>query len=80
MATTPAKLDPELQKIAEGRQHDPFAVLGRHTKGKDAVVRVYMPHVTEVTLAEGGLRWRGSRAAISSSGVVPPARCRSATG
>ena len=55
MATTPAKLDPELQKIAEGRQHDPFAVLGRHTKGKDAVVRVYMPHVTEVTLAEGGL-------------------------
>jgi 1,4-alpha-glucan branching enzyme len=75
MAIPPAKLDPELQKIAEGRHHDPFAVLGRHAKGQDAVVRAYMPHVTEVTVAEGALpltriegsdffEWRGPAARV----------------
>jgi 1,4-alpha-glucan branching enzyme len=53
MATPAAKLDPELTKIAEGRHHDPFAVLGRLPKGQDVVVRVYMPHVVQVSLVEG---------------------------
>jgi len=55
MAIPAAKLDPDLQKIAEGRHHDPFAVLGRHSDGKGVVVRVFIPHAEQVTLAEGGL-------------------------
>ncbi len=55
MAIPAAKLDPELQKIVDGRHHEPFTVLGRHVKGKDAVVRVFMPHATQVTVAEGEL-------------------------
>jgi 1,4-alpha-glucan branching enzyme len=58
MAIPAAKLDPELQKITEGRQHDPFDVLGRHVEGKDAIVRVYLPHALEVTVAEGGMPLR----------------------
>ena len=75
MAIPAAKLDPELQKIVEGRHHDPFTVLGRHVTGKDAVVRVFMPHVVQVTVADGELpfarvegsdffEWRGPAAKV----------------
>jgi len=75
MAIPAAKLDPELQKIVEGRHHDPFAVLGRHVTGTDAVVRVFMPHVVQVTVADGELpftrvegsdffEWRGPAAKV----------------
>ena len=48
-------LDPALQKITQARHHDPFEVLGRHEKGDEAVVRVFLPHAQKVTIVEGDL-------------------------
>jgi 1,4-alpha-glucan branching enzyme len=48
-------LGAELLKISEARHHDPFAVLGRHQENGQTVVRTFMPHATEVFIAEGGL-------------------------
>ncbi|MDR3220437.1 MAG: 1,4-alpha-glucan branching protein GlgB [Candidatus Accumulibacter sp.] len=42
-----------LRRIAEARHHDPFSVLGRHVEGSDVVVRVFLPGVAEVRIAEG---------------------------
>ncbi len=42
-----------LQRIAEGRHHDPFNVLGLHPTGKDVLVRVYRPAVAAITLENG---------------------------
>ncbi len=48
------KLEPEFQRLADARHHDPFAVLGRHRLGKgEVVVRAFLPHVSSVTIAEG---------------------------
>ena len=66
-----AKLNDELIRIAEARHHDPFSVLGRHPCPEGIVVRAYIPHATEVAIAEGNLpleripnsdffEWRGS--------------------
>jgi 1,4-alpha-glucan branching enzyme len=48
-------LDEELRRLAEGRHHDPFAVLGKHAENDRAVVRAYIPTAAEVTIAEGEL-------------------------
>ncbi len=52
--TTP-KLEPDIQKIVDARHHDPFSVLGKHTVGKQTIVRVYIPYAEEVAIAEGDL-------------------------
>jgi len=46
-------LDVELQRIAGGRHHDPFAVLGRHVQGDRVLVRAYIPYAEDVAIAEG---------------------------
>lgn len=48
-------MNTELQKIAESRHHDPFAVLGKHPVGKGIVVRTFMPGASAVTIADGEL-------------------------
>ena len=50
------KLPPELQKLVELKHNDPFAVLGRHSNGNGLLVRVFLPHADEVTIAEGGYK------------------------
>jgi 1,4-alpha-glucan branching enzyme len=72
--TQPRLSDDEIS-IAEARHHDPFTVLGRHPAGKGIVVRAYLPHATEVSIAEGNLpmqrvagtgffHWRGAADAV----------------
>ncbi len=48
-------MNTELQKIAESRHHDPFAVLGKHPAGKGIVVRTFIPGASTVTIADGEL-------------------------
>jgi 1,4-alpha-glucan branching enzyme len=48
-------LDPELQRICEACHHDPFAVLGRHTKDGSTLIRAFLPHAEEVSICEGNL-------------------------
>jgi len=51
-----AEIHDDLVRIAEARHHDPFAVLGRHpSRGGGVVVRAYIPHAAEVSIAEGNL-------------------------
>ncbi len=68
-------LDPELQRLAEARQHDPFAVLGRQQLGGETLVRVFLPFAERVSIAEGELElqriegtdffeWRGDGSAL----------------
>ncbi len=67
-------ITPSLQRILEGRHHDPFNVLGRHPAGEDVVVRVFRPAVAEVILENGQslqrlgnsdlFEWRGKAAEI----------------
>jgi 1,4-alpha-glucan branching enzyme len=75
MTATITELDGELRKLAEGRHHDPFSVLGRHVVDGRAAVRAHIPMATEVMIAEGGLRlervgqtdffeWRGEASAL----------------
>ncbi|MEN8179598.1 MAG: 1,4-alpha-glucan branching protein GlgB [Pseudomonadota bacterium] len=52
-AKTAPKLDPALKKIIEASHHDPFEVLGRHENGNEVLVRVFLPHAEQVTIAEG---------------------------
>ena len=65
------QLDAEMHRISEARHHDPFAVLGRHQADGSTVVRTFMPHATEVFIAEGSIplervpgsdffEWRGN--------------------
>ena len=47
------QLDEQLRRVAEGRHHDPFSVLGRHGGGAQTVIRAYLPGADEVSIAEG---------------------------
>ena len=47
------KLSTELQKIANARHHDPFAVLGKHVVDNQAKVRAFIPHAMDVIIADG---------------------------
>jgi 1,4-alpha-glucan branching enzyme len=58
MAKPEPKLDPALAKIIAARHPDPFEVLGRHEKGDQVLVRVFLPHAEEVSIAEGNLAMR----------------------
>jgi 1,4-alpha-glucan branching enzyme len=50
-----SELNDDLIRIIEARHHDPFAALGRHPKGRGIVVRAFIPHAMEVSIAEHGL-------------------------
>jgi 1,4-alpha-glucan branching enzyme len=41
-------LPAEAYAVVEGRSADPFGYLGRHRRGKDMVVRAFLPHASEV--------------------------------
>ena len=51
--TAGANLDDDLARLLEARHHDPFRVLGRRVENGEALVRAYIPHAAEVTIAEG---------------------------
>ncbi len=70
------RLQSELERITQACHHDPFAVLGKHADNEKELVRVFLPDVAEVAIAEGNLpleripdtdlfEWRGA------SGTVP---------
>ena len=72
---TSATLNTDMQRIIEARHHDPFAVLGKHPADEGVVVRVYLPHATEVMILEGKLpmtrvpdtdffEWRGAAKSV----------------
>jgi 1,4-alpha-glucan branching enzyme len=42
-----------VERIAEGRHHDPHSLLGVHRDGDRSVVRTYLPGTREVALADG---------------------------
>lgn len=44
------QLDPDIRKITEARHHDPFAVLGCHTKNGKRVIRVFLPAAESVRI------------------------------
>jgi len=48
-------LDPELQRICDACHHDPFTVLGRHTKDENTLIRAFLPFAEEVSICEGNL-------------------------
>ncbi len=43
-----------LLRIQEARHHDPFEVLGHHMDGGQALIRVFLPHASEVRIEECG--------------------------
>jgi 1,4-alpha-glucan branching enzyme len=50
----PVSLDEDLQRLLDGRHHDPFSVLGRHPAGRGRVtVRAFCPDVVALELATG---------------------------
>lgn len=49
------KINTDLRKIVEARHHDPFSVLGRHTDGKQTLVRAQFHDCIQATIAEGNL-------------------------
>jgi 1,4-alpha-glucan branching enzyme len=64
-------LEHELERISQGRHHDPFSVLGKHREQDLDLVRVFLPQADEVAIAEGNVRleripntdlfeWRGT--------------------
>jgi 1,4-alpha-glucan branching enzyme len=55
---TQASLTEDQRRIAEARHHDPFAVLGRHPAAGGIIVRAFVPHATEVAIAEGDHRMK----------------------
>lgn len=68
---TMARLASDLQRLDEGRHHDPFAVLGYHEQAGEAAVRVYMPDSRGISLPQLGeslrrvgdsdlFEWRGT--------------------
>jgi 1,4-alpha-glucan branching enzyme len=61
--------------LAEGREHDPFRLLGLHREGATWVLRVFRPHAAAVSLVNGAaseamtrlagadlFEWRGAKA------------------
>ncbi len=40
----------QMQRIADGRHHDPFSVLGRHHDGRHDLITVFNPHAESVVI------------------------------
>ncbi len=47
-------LAPELQRIIDGRQHDPFSVLGIHQENGKRIVRAFLPFAESVSIEPDG--------------------------
>lgn len=47
-------LDSDLIKISEAIHHDPFSILGRHTKNKQSGIKVYLPYAESVSITGQG--------------------------
>ncbi|WP_428354018.1 1,4-alpha-glucan branching protein GlgB [Methyloprofundus sp.] len=45
------QLDADLIKISEAKHHDPFSVLGRHTKDSVTTITAYLPNADTVSIA-----------------------------
>ena len=74
MATTHA-LPEALIRIIEARHHDPFEVLGRHTDGREDIVRAFLPQCRDARIVETGAQlkrventdlfeWHGARGQV----------------
>ncbi len=50
-ALTP-KLNPDIERLLQGRLHDPFTVLGKHPQNNAELIRVHLPNAKEVYLAD----------------------------
>ena len=48
------KLDPDSIKIMEAKHHDPFSILGRHSKNNQILIKVYLPYAETVRLSNNG--------------------------
>jgi len=46
-------LDLDIVKIIEAKHHDPFSVLGRHTKDGKTFIRVFLPYAETVCIESG---------------------------
>ncbi len=51
-AKSKIELNEAMQRLIEGRHHDPFSVLGRHTEGSKTTVRVFLPGAVEAHLVD----------------------------
>jgi 1,4-alpha-glucan branching enzyme len=50
----PASINDDLQRLLDGRHHDPFTILGRHPAGQNrVVVRAFCPDVVALELTTG---------------------------
>jgi 1,4-alpha-glucan branching enzyme len=49
-------LEHELERVVQARHHDPFTVLGKHRDQELDVIRVFIPHAGEVSIAEGNIQ------------------------
>ncbi len=47
-----AAISPELQRILDANHHDPFSVLGRHSNGKEEIIRAFIPRAKQVQIAD----------------------------
>ena len=47
-----SELSEELIRLSEARHHDPFNLLGKQVDGKQATVRVHLPHTESVNLVD----------------------------
>ncbi|MBU1192282.1 MAG: 1,4-alpha-glucan branching protein GlgB [Gammaproteobacteria bacterium] len=68
-------LAPDIERILQARHHDPFSLLGKHHEDGCELVRVFLPQVDDVSIAEGNLQlqripdtdlfeWRGEPGAV----------------
>jgi len=71
MAIPAAKLDPELQKIVEGRHHDPSRCSGDTSRARTPSCACSCRTSSRSRSRTVSCRSRGSRAATSSSGAAP---------
>ncbi|MFO1206643.1 MAG: 1,4-alpha-glucan branching protein GlgB [Burkholderiales bacterium] len=73
--TSQPRLSDDEMRVAEARHHDPFSVLGRHPTKDGVVVCAFIPHATEVAIAEGNVhmervpgtdffKWHGPASAV----------------
>ncbi|ESS68177.1 1,4-alpha-glucan branching enzyme GlgB [Methyloglobulus morosus KoM1] len=51
-------LDAESTKISEARHHDPFAILGKHSKNNQTVIKVFLPYAETVSLSHNNLAFQ----------------------
>ncbi len=52
---TDIALDSDALRIMEARHHDPFSVLGRHTKNNHIQVKLYLPYAETVCFSHNGV-------------------------